>query len=64
MKKKDLGNIHYIGIAFATVLFCRAAWNILDRLTANQDGYILDILTGILGLLLLWYLTRSLKHLD
>lgn len=63
-KKQKLGNIHYIGIALATVLFWRATWNILDRLTAEQDGYLVDIITGILGLLMLWYLTRSLKHLD
>lgn len=63
-KQRQLGNFHYVGIALATVLFWRAIWNILDRLTAQQDGYIADILTGSLGLLLLWYLTRTLKHLD
>lgn len=63
-KQKQLGNLHYVGIAFATVLFWRATWNILDRVTAEQDGYVLDILTGTLGLLLLWYMTRTLKHLD
>jgi hypothetical protein len=63
-KKQKLGNIHYVGIALATVLFWRATWNILDRLAAPNDSYLLDALTGLLGLLLLWYLTRSLKHLD
>jgi hypothetical protein len=64
MKRKKLKQVHYIGIAFATVLFWRAAWNILDRLLAFDTSYISDVLTGLLGLSLLWLLTRNFKHLD
>jgi len=64
MKKRKLGQVHYIGIAFATILFWRAAWNILDRLLPVDSSYLLDFLTGFLGLGMLWLLTRNFKHLD
>ena len=64
MKKRKLGQVHYIGIAIATVLFWRASWNILDRLLPLDSSYLTDILTGLLGLCMLWLLTRNFKHLD
>lgn len=64
MKRKKLKNAHYIGIAFATVLFWRAIWHLMDRVPLLTDSALADIVTGLFGLGLLWALTRSFKHLD
>ena len=63
MPKKKLLNIHFVGIALATVLFWRAIWNILDRIDLFSSLYA-DMATGLFGLALLWLLTKSFKHLD
>ena len=63
MPKKKLLNVHYIGIALATVLFWRAVWSVMDRI-ALFDSFVADIATGAVGLGILWVLTKSFKHLD
>jgi hypothetical protein len=54
----------YIGIAFATVLFWRGAWHTLDRIPFLNGNVLLDIGTGTIGLLMLWSIGKTFKHLD
>ena len=62
MKKRP--HFHYIAIAFGTVLFWRGAWNLIDRIPGIGDTFLFDIATGVIGLLMLYALTKSFKHLD
>lgn len=62
--KKRFSHSQYVIIAIATVIFWRAVWHLIDRIPGINDSFIFDILTGSLGLLVLWYVTKSFKHLD
>jgi hypothetical protein len=62
MKKRP--HLHYIAIAFGTVLFWRGTWNLIDRIPGISDTFLFDIATAVIGLIMLYALTKSFKHLD
>jgi hypothetical protein len=62
--KRTRPHTHYILIAFGTVLFWRGVWNLIDRIPGINDNFLFDIASGIVGLIFIWVLTKSLKHLD
>lgn len=54
---------HYIIFAFGTVLFWRGTWHLLDRIPVVNDYFISDIISALIGLGLLWWISRGFKHL-
>ena len=62
--KKPRPHIHYIAIAFGTVLFWRGIWNLVDRIPGITSSFLFDIATGVLGLVVLYIFTKSFKNLD
>ena len=61
MKKRK--HFHYIVIAFGTVLFWRGVWNLIDRIPHIQSSFLFDIGTGTIGLILLYFFTKSFRDL-
>lgn len=62
--KKQRTHIHYIAIAFGTVLFWRGIWNLIDRIPSIHSSFMFDIATGTIGLIVLYAFTKSFKNLD
>jgi hypothetical protein len=62
--KKFLLHLKYVWIALGTVLFWRAVWHSIDRIPGINDSVFFDITTGILGLLILWRVSKGLHNLD
>ena len=62
MAKKKNHN-HYIIFAFATVLFWRGVWHLLDRIPFVNDYFISDVISALIGLGLIWWVSRGFRHL-
>lgn len=62
MPKRKQHN-HYILFAIATVMFWRGIWGLLDKIPFLSDHFLADILSAIVGLLILWWVSRGFRHL-
>jgi hypothetical protein len=62
-KRKTKNHNHYIIFAFATVLFWRGTWHLLDRIPLVNDYYISDAASALIGLLLIWWVSRGFRDL-
>jgi len=62
-KRKNKRRFHYIIFSFATVLFWRGIWHILDKISIINGHIISDAISVIVGLLLLWWISGGFKNI-